>query len=187
MEYSIVRVGIVTIDAQKEALYAEMTRRASLYTRMFALQRSGAPAEEIDQIIAQIGISEAETRRMSDEVNDRIWYQNYGQVVRLLEQEVEGHSRSLALLEENSAAIKKAEQAIDEIRGVMSDYGETLSETNTRVDDLAGRMDAVEYRLTTVETTLEALAGEVGATKASVDMLQNLTDEPPPAIKKRMQ
>lgn len=77
----------MAIDPQKIALYADITNRAGLYSRMLMLQRNDAPPEEIDGVIAAIGIVEAEIRRQSDEINDRIWYQNYGKMLALLEKQ----------------------------------------------------------------------------------------------------
>lgn len=108
----------MAIDTQKEALYAEITRRADLYTHMLLLQRNGADASQIDLAIAAIGDAEAEIRRMSDEINDRIWYANYGKMMGLLEAQAEYFPQLLTGQEETHSSI-----------AALSGQFQTLSET----------------------------------------------------------
>lgn len=98
----------MTIDPQKEALYAEVTRRAGLYGKLFALQRNDAAPSEIDAALAALGACESEIRRMSDEVNDRIWYRNYEQQAeRYTEERAAQHRELLAAIREGAAETKK--------------------------------------------------------------------------------
>lgn len=138
----------MAIDPQKEALYAEITRRAGLYTHMLLLQRNGADVGQIDIAIAAIGNSESEIRRMSDEVNDRIWYANYGKMLGLLETQAEYFPELLAGQKETHGSVT-----------ALSAQFQTLSET---VDELERGYHELNARHA---EQIEGLAADIAAIK----------------------
>ena len=171
----------MTVDEQKLNRDTEISHRASLYGRMFALLRAGAPEEQLDAILVEIATCEAEIRRLSDEVNDRIWYQNYNKIL-------DGYGAAVTLLQADAGQREKNHA---DLMSLLEETVRGLKKLVARVTKIDAR-DTRQYRLTLknqeqLQAKIDALAAgfdqyKAGSRREQVDtIVQDVED-----IKRRL-
>lgn len=186
----------MTVDEQKTNRDMEISRRARLYGKLFALQRSGAPEEEIDGVLVELGVCEAEIRRMSDEVNDRIWYQNYnkildgyGEAVRLLQQKDGQDSQILSeiggLRGGQLALQAEFREGLQGVQSTVSALGETVDQHGEQITALSQDMAAVKEIIEARPAQRKQEAEQFAERQAAIEARQALIEERQAAIQAR--
>lgn len=159
----------MTITPQKEALYALVGSRANLYQRLFQQQRENAAPAAIDQTLSALATAESEIRRLSDEVNNEVWYRNYAATFATLEQQGSAILTALGELRGGQTALQAGFHSLDAAMTQLSARVEVIErDLNTRyaesrsdranlhagmqqmradLDALAARMDLIERRI----------------------------------------
>lgn len=175
---------------RQEELYAAITNRATLARRYAELVRDpDADAEQIRQLTEAMVQVERDIPRLSQELAVSTQGRNLNTFLERLDS-------SLALKDASDEArhrehmdglvgvgtrLGKIEADHMELAGLVSDIGETLSETRSDVDVLKVDMQTVKQELATIKATVGMIASEQAEMKASLAyMRQRLDDNPPP-------